>query len=244
MNNTVTPIPGVSIVAYDNKDQVVYTVTAADLPTYNGINFPKVDSVQYYLIGNGTTRLEARSPFLGMAKAGVAGVALTVINDFIYVNRNADKTDQYTVKLVVGTWDDMVTNVCTPGSSCPDIVFIGSTQVAGQAANQTIVQLDSFFDEYTKINSWLLKDAFSKVRVARNLQITCLPYARCVHSYPKYLQFTYYDYTYGVPLTTDMRLLYYNTTTFNKLGLTHPPPVGTTWGDEWWSTWNWYELRP
>ncbi|RUP49176.1 hypothetical protein BC936DRAFT_143122 [Jimgerdemannia flammicorona] len=240
---TVTPTPGVSIVAYDDKDQVVYTLTAADLPTYNGKFFPKMNSVQYYHIGNGTTLLEARSPFLGIPKAGVAGVAMTVINNFIYVNRNADKTDQYTVKLVVGTWDDMVANVCTPGSSCPDIVFIGSTQVAGQAANQTILQLESFFDEYTEINSWLLKDAFSKVRVARNFQITCLP-MHAVHSCPKSFQLTYYDYTYAVPLTTDMRLLFYNTTTFDILGLTHPPPVGTTWGDEWWRTWNWYELRP
>ncbi|RUS15445.1 hypothetical protein BC937DRAFT_92436, partial [Endogone sp. FLAS-F59071] len=224
LTNTTTfyPKSGVSIVAYNVHDQQQFILTAADLLSFTAQTFPLIDSVTYYLIGTGPTLLEVRSPFGGADKASIMAAALEIVNDFVFLNRNSNNTDSVTIKLDASDWDHITLNICetsppTTLSPCPDVIFLGTTEISGLAANNTIVSLEDYFAQYTQSNSWLLKDSFSK--------------------------FTYYDYTYdgswfAVPLTADIRLLFYNQTTFQALGLTPPPPIGN-WGAEWWTSWTW-----
>ncbi|RUS17883.1 hypothetical protein BC937DRAFT_89384 [Endogone sp. FLAS-F59071] len=262
---TFRPKSGVTIGAYDDYDRLQYNLTGDDLLIYNVTYFPLINSVAYYIVGTGPTRLEVRAPFGGGDSAPTMAAALQIVNDFVYLNRTISNVDMINVKMDASNWSNITSNLCeesppTLSSPCPDVIFLGTTEIAGLAASSSIVSLEGFFDQYTQTNSWALKDSFSKVRTsfvtyitqsrARLWQTVCrITYTFLQISFLQIslLQFTYYDYTYegdwyAVPLTADIRILFYNTTTFKTLGLSPPPPNGNNWGSDWWETWNWSQF--
>lgn len=130
---TFRPKSGVSIAAYDDNDQQQYTLKSDDLLIYNITFFPLIDSVAYYLVGTGPTRLEVRSPFGGGNSAPTMAAALQIINDFVYFNRS-NNVDMITVKMDASNWSNITSDLCeesppTPSSPCPDVIFLGTTEV-------------------------------------------------------------------------------------------------------------------
>ncbi|KAJ3078066.1 hypothetical protein HK102_004760 [Quaeritorhiza haematococci] len=88
---------------------------------------------------------------------------------------------------------------------CPDIIVVGTTQLSGRYYQGEVEPLDRYFEEYNEETGMVLQDDFFKA--------------------------SHYDYRVddswiGVPLTSDLRALYFNKNTLATLGLKPPPPSG------------------
>jgi hypothetical protein len=104
--------------------------------------------------------------------------------------------------------------ICTNTTECPDILVLGTTQLAGRVAAKELFPLNGFFNQFATRTGEIFSDNF--------------------------IQKYFYDYFYdgnwmGIPLNTDIRIMYYNKTTFDRLSLKYPPPHAT-WGKD---EWNW-----
>ncbi|KAJ3089793.1 hypothetical protein HK102_005492 [Quaeritorhiza haematococci] len=100
---------------------------------------------------------------------------------------------------------------------CPDMIVLGTTQIPERFYKGELEPLAPWFARYATTEQSNIIDEFYKG--------------------------TYYDYKIGetwigVPLTTDIRPLYYNKTLLKQLNLTEPPPVGN-WGTDFRRTWTW-----
>jgi ABC-type glycerol-3-phosphate transport system substrate-binding protein len=103
--------------------------------------------------------------------------------------------------------------ICTNSTTeCPDVIVLGTTQIAGRVAANDLFPLNGFFNQFATRTGEIFSDNF--------------------------IQKYFYDYFYGgnwigIPLNTDVRIMYYNKTTFDRLNLKYPPPHGSWVRDEW-----------
>eukprot|EP01097_Dermamoeba_algensis_P005133 TRINITY_DN3266_c0_g1_i1.p1 TRINITY_DN3266_c0_g1~~TRINITY_DN3266_c0_g1_i1.p1 ORF type:complete len:924 (-),score=194.62 TRINITY_DN3266_c0_g1_i1:79-2481(-) len=148
-----------------------------------------------------------------------ATIAMAMM-DFINLNRDSAGRQKYTFILAVVGWGDVVSApICQDkDSKCPDLILMGTTQLASRVANGDSEPLSNYLDSYSNRYFDILTDDFPK--------------------------FIFYDYFIdgqwiGVPWVTDLRLFLFNRTMFDAIGLDYPPPLGKNWGEEWFNTWNW-----
>ncbi|KAI9140834.1 hypothetical protein BKA69DRAFT_487380 [Paraphysoderma sedebokerense] len=102
----------------------------------------------------------------------------------------------------------------------PDILAIGTTQVAGRVAEDVIEKLDEWFIDWANEKGTPITEDMQK--------------------------YTFYDYFVngswaGIPLVTDYRVMVYNKTTFSRLNLTAPPPVGN-WSVPYFQYWTFEKM--
>jgi len=119
-------------------------------------------------------------------------------------------------KLILSDWAVIGQNdLCEDDSNpdeCPSLILQGTTSFSYRFNRKEVISLNSFFDEYMTTNYTLFSTKFIK-------QVE-------------------YDYSIdgnyvAVPLITDLRIIYFNIDTYDKVGIPYPPPLGR---DSW--TWN------
>ncbi|OUM69559.1 hypothetical protein PIROE2DRAFT_2421 [Piromyces sp. E2] len=185
------------------------------------------DVAESYTVGEGSEEFLIWTPFGEPGRAGehVGNILARALRNIIYETRDKN-TNKDTIKgrIVVKSWSDMAyTPICKeddPNSECPTIMILGTTQFAYRYKLGDIKVLDSYFDKYLSDMHEPLTDSFLKQ--------------------------VYYDYNIdshfvAVPLVLDIRLLYFNRTTFDRMNLPYPPPYGN-WGDysePYYNKWNW-----
>ncbi|KAJ3288917.1 hypothetical protein HK104_007856, partial [Borealophlyctis nickersoniae] len=195
----------------------------------NGTTLGTIDAGGYipnaalYVIGQSTNVVEVWVPYgpCDDAAAAVSGAA----RDVIVANRTQSGQDRVAYKLVCLDWGAVGSGiVCQPGAPCPAVAFVGTTQVAGRVEAGDAEPLSKYFQQVILDGSSMPSDDF--------------PVG------------TLYDYFhngkwFGVPFMTDIRLLYYNYTTFTNMNANRssplvPPPTGndTAWGTPWSVGWN------
>jgi len=113
-------------------------------------------------------------------------------------------------------WSKIVTDpICEEGAVCPVALLIGTSQLPQRVASGRIHPLDDYLAAYLLKHLQRLPDEFQSIM--------------------------YYDYYLtsrfmGIPFVTDVRLLGFNKTTLENLGLELPPPHGRY-------DWTWENLR-
>lgn len=105
--------------------------------------------------------------------------------------------------------------ICLPGLECPDIIIIGTTQIAYRVRRGVVEPLTEFIGSDDSTSD--LPDTFSR--------------------------FYFYDFFIdehwmALPLVSDIRVLFYNRTIFDQAGLKYPPP-DATWGQSSGDEWTW-----
>jgi hypothetical protein len=200
-----------------NNVLALYTTSNYTAPISAGVR-----RALYYQIGNKPTVLSMWHPFEeegggGSMIKGIMNAALRVIND----TRDATGAPTISVLIKNAGWGGVANApICTNVTECPDVIMLGTTQVAGRVFNKDFVSLNSFFNDYAAITGQIFPDNF--------------------------LQKYYYDYFYngewmGIPVVTDTRYFYYNRTTLDALRIPYPPPNGN-WGDDYTKTWTWKQM--
>ncbi|ORX55464.1 hypothetical protein BCR36DRAFT_281450 [Piromyces finnis] len=185
------------------------------------------DVAESYTVGEGSKEFLIWTPFGEPGKAGehVGNILARALRQLV-INTRDKKTNMDTIKgrIVVKSWSDMsYVPICQeddPNSECPTIMILGTTQFAYRSKQGEIKILDGYFDKYLNDTHEPITDSFLKQ--------------------------VYYDYNIdghfmAVPLVLDIRLLYFNRTTFDTLNLEYPPPYGNwgTYSEPYYLTWNW-----
>eukprot|EP00638_Chattonella_subsalsa_P015322 CAMPEP_0117822786 /NCGR_PEP_ID=MMETSP0949-20121206/3882_1 /TAXON_ID=44440 /ORGANISM="Chattonella subsalsa, Strain CCMP2191" /LENGTH=885 /DNA_ID=CAMNT_0005662221 /DNA_START=262 /DNA_END=2915 /DNA_ORIENTATION=- len=176
-------------------------------------------SAYFYLVGTGQEVVEFWQPFEcwkggGLTMSLQMGVSINMIAE----TRTESGEDTLQIKLVCADWDGVVGNpMCEADSSCPSLVLLGTTQLHSRIEEGNVLGLNTLMSRWTHKTGTVLSDDFIK--------------------------YYFYDFNlngewYAVPLVSDTRILLYNTTTFDRLGLEYPPPHGD-WGVPHSDSWNW-----
>eukprot|EP01134_Creolimax_fragrantissima_P005103 CFRG5103T1 len=119
--------------------------------------------------------------------------------------------------LLVG-WSNMQRMLGNNQYMQPDIALIGTTQVSNFYRLGTLLSLDQFLQE--------------------EMQSTAVNLLEDIPA-PYFTDYNHDGNWYVVPFVSDTRQLLYNASTFNALGLTHPPPNGNgSWGAQY-VDWTW-----
>ncbi|KAI9137963.1 hypothetical protein BKA69DRAFT_1169454 [Paraphysoderma sedebokerense] len=134
------------------------------------------------------------------------------------MSKYVDLTDVHFNLVQTGWGEVAAAPICHNSTApCPDIISLGTTQLAGRVLDGTVEPLDSYLADWQYEKGFPLTDDIVK--------------------------FAFYDYYIngsfaGLPIISDYRLLFFNRTTFDRLNLTYPPPLGD-WGLPSWQNWTW-----
>jgi len=176
-------------------------------------------SAYFYLVGTGLEVVEFWQPFdCWNGGAKMMGLQVDISIKMIAETRSEDGEDSLQIKLVCADWGGVVGNpMCETDLSCPSLVLLGTTQLHSRIEEGNVLSLNTLMSRWTQKTGSVLSDDFIK--------------------------YYFYDFNlngewYAVPLVSDTRVLVYNTTTFDRLGLEHPPPHGD-WGATYSDNWNW-----
>jgi len=119
-------------------------------------------------------------------------------------------------KLEIITWDN--TDLCDDSKgteNCPSLVLQGTTSFPYHYRNDHVISLNDYFEEYMNNNKNIFSTKFIK-------QVE--------------YEYSIDGYYVAVPLITDIRIMYYNITTFKNAGIDYPPPLGKR------KSWTWKDL--
>ncbi|KAI9139929.1 hypothetical protein BKA69DRAFT_594906 [Paraphysoderma sedebokerense] len=148
---------------------------------------------------------------------------LTAMSDFVDATRDTNNAETVRMKLTHKGWSDVVTEpVCKNDTqACPQIIVVGTTQVVTRTYDGTAESFEEYFADWQQEKGYSFTDDIIK--------------------------YAFYDYFvngswHGIPLYSDFRTLYFNKTTFDRLGLDYPPPLGNTWGAPYWKNWTWEKM--
>lgn len=173
---------------------------------------------KWYIIGNGTTQVVLWNPYDIAIGGGLKGGVWAQASQQFVNDTKVNGEEIYSVQIYNSDWGPVVSDpICGPGEPCPDLMIIGTTQIASRVANGDVLSLQDYFAQYTYETGDVLSDDFLKM-----------------YFYEYYIG----EVWYAVPLVSDLRLLYWNRTTFDRLGLTYPPPFGD-WGTPYYEGWTW-----
>ncbi|KAJ3125056.1 hypothetical protein HK098_000612 [Nowakowskiella sp. JEL0407] len=153
----------------------------------------------------------------------IDGVTVSIAQaarEFVFNNRN------YTVIVRLVDWASIVVEPLapcppnrTPKDRCPDIIVLGTTQIASRMnANKP---LDDYMGKWFQDTGISLRDDMSK---------------GCFYDYMVKSKFQ------AIPLVSDIRVLFLNKTTFNRLNVPLPPPGSDTYKTGVNGSWNWDAL--
>eukprot|EP00833_Pecoramyces_ruminatium_P010848 jgi/Orpsp1_1/1184880/evm.model.c7180000091362.1 len=109
---------------------------------------------------------------------------------------------------------------------CPDLIILGTTQIAKRYENGDTISFNEYFRRYYKLNGKSLDGLLQK--------------------------YSYYDYYVnnnwiGIPLMIDFRVFSFNYKTFdfctlNGYDLHYPPPYDSYWGVNYQEKWTWEKV--
>lgn len=155
-----------------------------------------------YVLGtwNSTqTRVEVWQPY-GETSSAAVGANIRGALWVLYHN----SLDQHYVILRNVPWANLSEDpLCQGGKSCPDVILTGSTQLPGQVAAQKVRPLTRFLEDYEHTHMTRLEDAFPHMA---------------------YYQYNIKRKWMAVPFVSDTRLLRFNRTTLDTMGVDLPPP--------------------
>eukprot|EP00930_Biecheleria_cincta_P023629 TRINITY_DN17041_c0_g2_i1.p1 TRINITY_DN17041_c0_g2~~TRINITY_DN17041_c0_g2_i1.p1 ORF type:complete len:1220 (-),score=161.77 TRINITY_DN17041_c0_g2_i1:138-3770(-) len=115
-----------------------------------------------------------------------------------------DRLDQYYVILRNVPWSNLSEDpICQGGESCPDVILTGSAQLPGQVAAQKVRPLTRFLENYQQTHMMRLEDDFPHMA---------------------FYQYNIKGKWMAVPFVSDTRLLGFNRTTLDTMGVDLPPP--------------------
>ncbi|KAJ3036523.1 hypothetical protein HDV00_002671 [Rhizophlyctis rosea] len=178
----------------------------------------------YYVVGSTTTPpVEMWIPFQGGIPDGHVDIITRAMAKLVEASRatTANGTDGVSFKLRVADWGIVASApVCTVNTTCPDVLIVGTTQVAARVEAGDLEPLDEYFQSAVLAGQSMPSDDFPRG--------------------------AFYDYYldgqwYGVPYNSDIRALYYNPVTLANLSITAPPsgPNPGAWGSPYSKTWTW-----
>jgi ABC-type glycerol-3-phosphate transport system substrate-binding protein len=209
------------LTAYDSRNVEIAKGQgdSRDVPDKRFVN--GLPGAAYYRVGNSNNTLTFWHPFeKDGGGADYSGIFLQLGMELMEESLDSNGNPTFSFVLKNSGWNGIVNDpVCnsTAVGECPDVICLGTTQVAARVVKGELFSLNTFFQQYATENGEIFTDNI--------------------------FQKFYYDFNYksewmGIPLQTDARMFFYNITTFNRLGLKHPPPVGD-WGRNYKDTWTW-----
>lgn len=152
---------------------------------------------------------------------GTAAPVIRFVQDYVEKNNFAFYGEIFSVG-----WGGVVDNpvTCTQPvtkETCPDIIILGTTQVAKR------VQVD-------------------KIAEPLNDYIAELAFQNGISLFDDFVRFYLYDLSFNgiwhaIPVVSDVRVLLWNRTTFDTLGLEYPPPFGN-WSIPYHVSWDWEQF--
>jgi ABC-type glycerol-3-phosphate transport system substrate-binding protein len=208
--------PGVFVSGfYKNNSQI----DAARFAQFNGTSvwYSEDKEVDYYLIGAAagatpTKRIEAWVPY----DYNFLLHAYFVKNIAGFIRDQKRTTEQ--VKFRWSNWGEVVNApLCfrnqTVTEPCPEILFLGTTQIAKRWYENLLKPLNEYFADWLEQRGDVLSDDI-------------------LRSY-------YYDMNYNgdwaaIPMNTDTRVLFFNKTVYDQLSLKYPPPYSEWTPDNPW----------
>jgi len=118
-------------------------------------------------------------------------------------------------KLEFSSWGQE--EICSKNDTdlCPSVVIQGTTNFPYRYLANEVISLDNYFEKHMMTNNIIFSTKFIKQAE--------------------------YDYSIdgkyvAIPLITDIRIMYFNRTTYDRFGLRYPPPYGNR------SSWTWLEM--
>ncbi|KAJ3120396.1 U3 snoRNP protein [Nowakowskiella sp. JEL0407] len=209
--------------AYDANDKPLYLFPANTWMNSNN------SLVSYYMVGNGTKKLEVWSPFnKGSPADSVSVVFVQVAREIVNETRDANGHDTIRIKIKQAGWGDVGgVRICGIDATtnktleCPDIILLGTSQLGGRFSNGDSIVLDKYFGKW-----------FRETGIALTMD---------------FLKGTYLDYSdkvtwQGLPLISDIRILMFNRTDIDNAKLEYPPPMGKSWETPYYLNWTWDAL--
>ncbi|ORX80020.1 hypothetical protein BCR32DRAFT_245899, partial [Anaeromyces robustus] len=150
--------------------------------------------------------------------------SLTYMNAFpLWAYEQRKKGKIFCLKIEnVGWYRNVNDEICKDDKPCPDMIILGTTQLAYRYNNKETLNLEKYFRRYFKNNGKSIESLLNK--------------------------YSFYDYHIdnnwlAVPIIVDFRSFKFNITTFDyciKKGydLHYPPPFSDFWGKNY-DTWTW-----
>jgi len=189
---------------------------------YNGLieyeGSKEINDIKYFIVGDENDEDNDENPLVFISPIRTAAIVKIILNamqDFM----GKKVSSKFYCKLILSNWavigqDDLCEDKNKPGN-CPSLILQGTTSFSYRYNRKEVISLNQFFVDYIATNNYTL---FST----------------------KFIKQVEYDYSIGgeyvaVPLITDMRVLYFNIDTYDKVGLQYPPPLGD-------SEWTWERL--
>ncbi|KAJ3085758.1 hypothetical protein HK102_013855 [Quaeritorhiza haematococci] len=207
---------GLLIRGYNASNHELFATEKNQQPT--DVSLTVLAQTTYMLVGNGPKELEVWIPEgWGPIYDPKPFVVACALHDI------AVRYPNITARLKIVGWavvgDVVICDGKTEGLPCPDVIILGTTQIAGRFYSNDLEPLENYFSKYALDTGRNLIDDFYK---------------------GSYYDFRVGDTWTGVPVWSDVRALIYNRTLFKELGLKEPPPL-QSWGeyDEEW-TWDKY----
>lgn len=120
--------------------------------------------------GSGPTELIIWQPYaVGVNGGAFANFFLSVANRFV-TETQVDGKDTFTVRIVNADWGGVAAEpLCQsglPSTRCPDIIMLGTTQLAWRVQNGDLIPLDSYFANFSANLGHQFQDDFLRVRVS------------------------------------------------------------------------------
>ena len=172
--------------------------------------------------GNGPTSLLVWAPgWTSVQFIDVfAAVERFVLDSRVWNATAVSYVDQYTVVVQNQGWGNVANSpLCGgEGQACPDLLMYGTTQLPQRMFEGELLALNEYFAAYQQQTSQSITADMS--------------------SYYFYL-LNQAGSWYGVPLLSDMRVVFWNRSTFDTLGLVPPPPLGDWTNLDGTSSWTW-----
>mmetsp|Transcript_16834 Transcript_16834/g.29597 ORF Transcript_16834/g.29597 Transcript_16834/m.29597 type:complete len:1262 (-) Transcript_16834:104-3889(-) len=165
---------------------------------------------------NGRKTIELWQPFEEDSYDGAVGANLRAALQILY----GDDLERYFVNLTSTDWETVGSYpICQAKQPCPNVVLLGTTQVASRVSAERALPLNDYFQEFLETHLARFQDDFPSIS-----------------SY----QYQFKGDWIAAPFITDTRLLGFNRTTLEAMGLDLPPPHNQNRSTE--LEWTWSRL--
>jgi len=168
-------------------------------------------SIKYFIVGD--DKKYPDNPLIFYSPQDnrfIVSVMIEAMQDFI-----SEQYPNIYGRLEIITWDN--TDFCNDidkNENCPSLVLQGTTSFPYHYSNDNIIPLNDLFEEYMNQYNKIISTNFIK---------------QAEYDY------SIDGYYVAVPLITDIRIMYFNVTTYRNANLDFPPPLGN-------KKWNWIDF--
>ncbi|KAJ3124667.1 hypothetical protein HK098_000952 [Nowakowskiella sp. JEL0407] len=200
------------------------------------------ENVGYYVAGdpNAPNIIEMGVPYGGGGQDGVHIVCAQAAREFVANNPG------YAAVVRWMGWGGVAGDpifACNSTRSvkdkCPDILMLGTTQIAGRVKLGDIIPVSNYMDQWFVETGKFLKDDLRKGTYydCEFLEEFCF-FWFIILSFSDFLK----DLWRAIPIISDIRVLSVNVTAFNQYNVALPPPLGTKYNNKLGGNWTWEAL--